>query len=88
VAEERRPSWAGSSACQTTPFGAGRPVAPLRTLPTPGVFSRLAEREHFLADWKLVGSVELLGDLEEGSREIARDIERSLARTARQLEAS
>ena len=44
---------------------------------------KLAERERFLHDWKLVGSVTLVGDLEEGSREIARLFQRSLTRTAR-----
>src|SRR5881409_4402854 len=30
--------------------------------------SRLAKKEKFLQDWKLQGSAELLGDLEEGSK--------------------
>jgi len=30
--------------------------------------SRLAKKEKFLQDWKLEGSAELLGDLEEGSK--------------------
>ena len=33
--------------------------------------AKLAEREGFLKNFKLVGSVTILGDLEEGSREIA-----------------
>ena len=44
--------------------------------------SKLAKRERFLADWKLVGSMTMVGDLEEGSREIAREFQRSLERTA------
>ena len=51
-----------------------------------GRLSKLAERERFLADWKPVGSMIPLGDLEEGSRQITRLFRRSLARTARQLE--
>jgi hypothetical protein len=34
--------------------------------------SRLAKAERFQAEWKLAGSAALLGDLEEGSRMIAR----------------
>ena len=45
--------------------------------------SKLAKRERFLADWKLVGSITWVGDLEEGSREISREFQRSLERTAR-----
>ena len=33
--------------------------------------SELAEREHFLKDWKLVGSMTLVGDLESAKAEIA-----------------
>ncbi len=47
--------------------------------------SKLAEREQFLADWNLVGSMTLLGDLEEGSRLIARELQKSLARGLREL---
>lgn len=47
--------------------------------------SRLAERERFLADWKLVGSLRIVGDIEEGSREISRRVQESLERSARQL---
>lgn len=34
--------------------------------------ARLAQRERFVKDWKVVGSAVLLGDIEEGSRIIAR----------------
>ena len=44
--------------------------------------SELADRERFLADWQLVGSMELVGDIEEGSKEIARRFKKSLARKA------
>lgn len=50
--------------------------------------SKLAERERFLADWKLAGSLpKELGDLdlEKMSKQIAREFERALARTARQI---
>jgi hypothetical protein len=47
--------------------------------------SELAEREHFLRDWKLVGSMTLLGDLESAQAEIAELFRQSLGRTARQL---
>jgi len=48
--------------------------------------SELAKREHFLEDWELVGSVTLIGDLEEGSKQIAIALGKSLARRARRLE--
>lgn len=47
--------------------------------------SELAEREHFLKDWKLAGSMTLLGDLESARDEIAQLFRQSLERTARQL---
>ncbi len=47
--------------------------------------SRLAERERFLEDWKLAGSMILLGDLESAKAEIAALFRQSLERTARQL---
>ena len=47
--------------------------------------SRLADRERFWDGWNLVGSVKLLGDLEEGSREIAEELVRHLDRSARKL---
>jgi len=47
--------------------------------------SELAEREHFLKDWKLAGSMELIGDLESAQAEIAELFRTSILRTARQL---
>jgi hypothetical protein len=47
--------------------------------------SELAEREHFLTDWQLVGSMTLLGDLESAKADIARLFHTSLERTSRQL---
>jgi transcriptional regulator with XRE-family HTH domain len=59
-------------------------------LATPGKenaarLSKLAERERFLADWKVAGSMILVGDLEEASKEIAKEFERALERSAREL---
>ena len=42
--------------------------------------SELADRERFLADWQLVGSMELVDDIVEGSKEIALRFKKSLAR--------
>jgi predicted transcriptional regulator len=50
-----------------------------------GRLSELAKRERFLADWQLVGSMELVGDLEEGSKEAADAFKQSLERSSRQL---
>ena len=47
--------------------------------------SELAEREHFLADWQLIGSMTLLGDLESARADITRLFRTSLERTSRQL---
>lgn len=47
--------------------------------------SKLAERERFLKDWKLVGSMTLVGDLESTKAEIAELFRRSVERTARHL---
>jgi transcriptional regulator with XRE-family HTH domain len=47
--------------------------------------SEIAEREHFLSDWKLVGSMTLVGDLERAKGEIAKLFRQSLERTASQL---
>jgi transcriptional regulator with XRE-family HTH domain len=47
--------------------------------------SQLAERENFLKDWELVGSMTLLGDLENAKAEIAAMFRQSLERTATQL---
>lgn len=45
----------------------------------------MAERERFLKDWKLVGSMRLLDDLETAESEIADLLRKSIERTARQL---
>lgn len=47
--------------------------------------SLLAERERFLQDWRLVGSMTMLGDLESAKAEIAALFRESLERTSRQL---
>jgi hypothetical protein len=47
--------------------------------------SELAEREHFLKDWKLAGSMMLIGDLESAKGEIAELFRQSIERTARQV---
>jgi transcriptional regulator with XRE-family HTH domain len=47
--------------------------------------SELAEREHFLTDWQLVGSMTLLDDLESARADIARLFRLSLERTSHQL---
>ncbi len=41
--------------------------------------SRLAARERFLSDWKPVGSITWVGDLEAGSQEVALAFSRSMA---------
>ena len=43
--------------------------------------SKLAQKEGFLADWKLAGSAELFGDIEEGSRHLARHLKPLLGRS-------
>ena len=48
--------------------------------------SQLADKERRLQNWKLVGSVEILGDIEEGSREIAKRARRALEKRAKLLE--
>lgn len=56
--------------------------------PDPVAAARLTEiahQEDFHADWQLVGSITRIGDLEEGSRQIAAMINKSVARTARNL---
>jgi|SRR5689334_17044490 hypothetical protein len=47
--------------------------------------SELAERERFLKDWKLAGSMTMHGDLESANAEIARIFRHSAERTVRQL---
>lgn len=46
--------------------------------------SKLAKKEHFLEDWKLVGSMTLTGDVEAGSKKIAQNFKKSLSRLSRQ----
>ena len=47
--------------------------------------SKLAERERFLADWKLAGSLPPLGDLQEISQRVSAMVQRSLARSLREM---
>lgn len=49
--------------------------------------SRLSQRERFLADWKVAGSLPPLDglDLEKASREIVKEFEKAIERSARQL---
>jgi transcriptional regulator with XRE-family HTH domain len=42
--------------------------------------SQLAAKERFLSDWRPVGSITWVGDLEGGSREIALAFSRALSR--------
>src|SRR6266446_8453855 len=48
--------------------------------------AELAERERFLGDWNLVGSMKLLGDLESANAEIAAMFRESLKRSTRNLD--
>src|SRR5262250_2453559 len=47
--------------------------------------SELADREHFLTNWQLVGSMTLLGDLESAKADVAKLFRTSLERTSHQL---
>ena len=49
--------------------------------------AELAEREGFLSDWELVGSIEIVGDieLEQASKRIAERFKKSISRTAAQI---
>jgi DNA-binding transcriptional regulator YiaG len=47
--------------------------------------SELAQRERFVKEWKLVGSMQVIGDLESAQTEIAALLRQSLERTIRQL---
>jgi hypothetical protein len=47
--------------------------------------SELARREHFYADWELVGSMTLLGDLERARADIGKLFRTSLERTSHQF---
>jgi transcriptional regulator with XRE-family HTH domain len=44
--------------------------------------SELAEEECFLDDWRLAGSAEIVGDIEEGSHQAAESFKRAIARSA------
>ncbi len=50
-----------------------------------GRLSELTEREHFLKDWNLVGSMTLVDDLETAKTEIADLFRQSLAQSARHI---
>ena len=47
--------------------------------------SRLARKERFLQNWKLAGSAELLGDLEEGSKILREQFEIAWQRDLEEL---
>lgn len=47
--------------------------------------SKLAAQQGFLKDWKVVGSMELLGSLEDGSKKISAQVMKSLLRSANEL---
>ena len=60
--------------------GRVRPDARHRT-----ALTKLAEREGFVADWEVVGSMSLIGELEPASRAISRDFARALRHSAKAL---
>ncbi len=47
--------------------------------------SQLAAQQGFLRDWKLVGSMEILGSLEDGSTKINAKVMKSLLRSVNEL---
>src|SRR5437867_12974201 len=47
--------------------------------------SRLARKERFLQNWKLAGSAELLGDLEDGSQILREQFEIAWQRSLKEL---
>ncbi len=47
--------------------------------------SQLAVQQGFLKDWKVVGSMRILGSLETGSKTISANLMKSLLRSANQL---
>lgn len=49
------------------------------------LLSEMAQREHFLKDWKLAGSMRVLDDLENAKAEIDDLFRKSIERSARQL---
>jgi transcriptional regulator with XRE-family HTH domain len=48
--------------------------------------SAVADKEHFLKNWKLAGSGEIIGDLEEGSKIVRQMVRQSLLRSAQLLD--
>ena len=70
---------------QRIPSGAGKPGQAQPDATYAERLSELAEREHFLKDWKLAGSMRLIGDLEGAKAEIAELFRTSIERTARRL---
>ena len=73
------------SAQPRTLFGFGKRAMPPRMQNYLERLSRVAEREGFLKDWNLAGSMTPLGDLESADAEIARLFRKSVECTARQL---
>ena len=49
--------------------------------------SLLAEKTQFLADWDPVESIIILGDIEEGSREISEEIQEAIERSIQEFQA-
>ena len=47
--------------------------------------SKLADEEGFYSEWTVAGSMIILGDIEEASKEISRDIQEGLERSSRLL---
>ena len=47
--------------------------------------SALAQREGFLQDWHLAGSMVLIGEMESASKEISKAFKKSLARSTKHL---
>jgi len=46
---------------------------------------KLSQKEGFLADWELAGSMTITGSIESGSQRIGEAVKQSVRRTARQL---
>jgi DNA-binding XRE family transcriptional regulator len=49
--------------------------------------TQMAAKQGFLKDWKLVGSMELMGSLEQGSKSISAKVMKALLRSANELTA-
>ena len=61
-----------------------------RTSPDPEhtkALTQMAAEQGFLKDWKLVGSMELTGSLEEGSKTMSAKVMKGLLRSANELTA-